>query len=354
MTLPLSFCSLNDGVRRFCIPDARIRFGLRITLVFRAVPKSLTLDEGVARLILKFILTGLGNWAPARKLIETGVKEAEDHGFWATVFPDQYMWDPSDLGVKTFEGIDSTLETWILLTHLASKTCTIRLGTWVTPIPLRSPGLLAKTVATLDVLSGGRAILGVGAGVTERMFEAYSTWDPPRTRVDKTEEGVDLILRLWKEPQVDFKSKHFRAKSAVLEPKPVQKPHPPLLFGGSGQRMLRLAGKFADICYIPPWNKMKHEDARKIVLEEAGRVGRSGKLKFAYAYTPLGPNQQYNRDEYGSKVKDAAEKGFDYFITAFNMEVAPWEVDPPSIHRVSEAYNKSLRDFAQSIIPSYN
>jgi len=299
---------------------------------------------------LKFILTGLGNWAAALTLIETGVEEAEELGFWATVFPDQYMWDPSDLGVETTERIDSTLETWILLTRLASITKTMRLGTWVTPIPFRPPGMLAKTLASLDVLSEGRTILGVGAGVTRRMFEAYSTWDEPRVRVDKTREGIELILRLWKEPKIDFNGRYYSLKGAVLEPKPVQKPHPPLLFGGSGKRMLKLAGRFADICYIPPWNKMKHENARRIVLEEADKCHRKDRIEFAYAYTPLGPDEHYDREEYGRKVREAAENGFDYFITAFNMDLAPWEASPQSMQSASESYRKNLQDFARTFI----
>lgn len=85
---------------------------------------------------MKFILTGLGNWAPAWKLVEAGVKEAEKQGFWGVVFPDQYMWDPEDLEVDSFEGIDHTIDTWIVLSHLAAQTQRIHLGTWVTPIPL--------------------------------------------------------------------------------------------------------------------------------------------------------------------------------------------------------------------------
>src|SRR5215831_19242301 len=98
------------------------------------------------------------------------------------------------------------------------------------------------------------------------MFEGYASWDPAKTRVDKTREGLRLMLRLWNEPKVDFNGKHYVSKGAILEPKPVQKPHPPLLFGGAGTRMLKLAGRYADICYIPPWNKIKHEDAKRIVL----------------------------------------------------------------------------------------
>lgn len=303
---------------------------------------------------MKFILTGLGNWAPAWKFVEAGVREAEIQGFWGVVFPDQYMWDPRDIGADSYEGIDHTLDTWIALTHLASLTQHIRLGTWVTPIPLRPPGVLAKIVSTLDLLSGGRTILGVGAGITQRMFEGYSEWDPPKVRVDKTKEGIELILRLWKEERVDFNGRHYQAKGAVLDPKPVQRPHPPLLFGGSGRRMLRLAGRYADICYVPPWNKMSHEEARIIVREEIRRRNREDKISFATAYTPLGPDQHYDRREYGREVERAANSGFDYFITAFSMDLPPWELGSSSLTKVTDSYVKWLKDFAQTFIPSYS
>src|SRR5215472_5257134 len=164
---------------------------------------------------MKFVLTGLGNWASNWKLVQAGVKAAEEAGFWGAVFPDQYMWDPSDLGVDSPEQIDSTLEAWVQLTHLAAITNRLRLGTWVTPIPLRPPGILAKTVSTLDVISGGRVLLGVGAGITQRMFEAYSVWDSPKDRVDKTREGVELILKLWTLNNVTYQGRYYRAKGAV-------------------------------------------------------------------------------------------------------------------------------------------
>ena len=302
---------------------------------------------------MKFILTGLGNWAAAWKLVEAGVMEAEKRGFWGVVFPDQYMWDPKDLGVDSYEGIDHTLDTWVAVASLAAQTRHIRLGTWVTPIPLRPPGVLAKIVSTLDVISGGRTILGVGAGITRRLFEGYSEWDSPKVRVDKTKEGVELILRLWTERKVDFKGRHYQAKGAVLDPKPLQKPHPPLLFGGSGPRMLRLAGQYADICYIPPWNKMSFEESKKIVLDEANRHGREDKVSFAAAYTPLGPGQSYDREQYRREVKKAHKAGFSYFITAWNQDAAPWEVDASSLPGVIRSYMACLRDFAENVMPGF-
>src|SRR5207245_8090746 len=108
----------------------------------------------------------------------------------------------------------------------------------------------------------GRTVLGVGAGWSTTEFEGYSVWDPPKIRVEKTEEGLQLILKLWHEPKVDFNGKYYHAKGAVLEPKPVQKPHPPLLFGGTGTRMLRMAGKYGDICMISPFGERDPEEAK--------------------------------------------------------------------------------------------
>ena len=88
-------------------------------------------------------------------------------------------------------GGDSTLDTWISLAYLASKTENIRLGTLVTPIPFRSPSILAKMISTLDTISQGRVVLGVGAGWSQAEFEGYSEWNEPKIRVDKTEEGLE-------------------------------------------------------------------------------------------------------------------------------------------------------------------
>ncbi len=301
---------------------------------------------------MKFILTGLGNWAPAWELIKAGVKEAERCNFWGAVFPDQYMWDLKDLGVESYENIDLTLDTWIELAHLAAETRKIHLGTWVTPIPLRPPGILAKTVSTLDVLSEGRALLGVGAGSSRRLFEAYSQWDSPSVRVGRTREGIELILKLWHDKRTDYDGRYYRARGAVLEPKPVQKPHPPLLFGGAGRRMLKLAGRYADICYVPPWSKVPVEESRELVLSEAKLHGRKDDVSFAEAYTPLGPDQSYNRELYRKEVQRAASRGFTYFITAFNLDVAPWEVNDSTLRGVTESYLSTLRDFSQTIMPS--
>ena len=117
-------------------------------------------------------------------------------GYWGFVMPDHYMLAPE-------WGGNSTLDTWIALTYLASKTEKIRLGTLVTPIPLRPPAILAKMIATLDIISNGRVVVGIGVGWSQTEFEGYSEWNDPRVRVNKTKEGLELMIKLW----LDYDSK---------------------------------------------------------------------------------------------------------------------------------------------------
>ena len=143
------------------------------------------------------------------------------------------------------EGPD-TLDAWTLLAYVAGSTSSIRLGTVVTPIPFRPPAQLAKVVATLDVLSGGRSTLGVGAGWHRPEFDGFSKWEPAGVRVDLTAEALDLMTRLWTGESVDFEGRHYSASGAHVAPAPRQKPHPPLWFGTRGRRMMELAARYGD------------------------------------------------------------------------------------------------------------
>jgi len=278
---------------------------------------------------LRFILSGLGNWSPSWKLIEQAVPLADKLGFWGAVLPDHYMWGEN-------RGGDSTLETWISLSYLAARTEKIKLGTLVTPIPFRPPGILAKNVSTLDLLSSGRTILGVGAGWSQTEFEGYSAWDDPKTRVDKTEEGVKLILKLWQEKRVDHSGKYYQAKGAVLEPKPVQKPHPPLLFGGVGLRMLKMAGRYGDICFIAPWTQVPFGKAKEIVLQEARRKGRQSSLAFAMG-TPRSP-EKFDPKEAEESASLAVKEGCLYCVVPFSRN----------------NFVNDMKEFAAKVMPSFS
>jgi alkanesulfonate monooxygenase SsuD/methylene tetrahydromethanopterin reductase-like flavin-dependent oxidoreductase (luciferase family) len=276
---------------------------------------------------LKFILQA-GNWFHDWKIIEQAVPEGDGLGFWGFTMPDHYMWG-SD------RGGNSTLETWIALTFIAAKTEKIHLGTVVTPIPFRPPGMLAKEISTLDIISKGRALLGVGAGWSQTEFEGYSKWDEPRVRVEKTREGLELILKLWtSREKVDFKGKYYESMGAVLEPKPIQKPYPPLLFGGVNKRMLRMAGKYADICLIPPWAGTGLEQSREIVKESARKNSRENKVSFAaISFSREG----YNQNQVTKEISQSKDRGDEYFIIGFPRE----------------RYIETMNEFAKNVMPSY-
>jgi len=166
--------------------------------------------------------------------------KAEEAGFSTFLIWDHY-------GMP--EGPD-TVDAWCMLSYVAARTSKIKIGTCVTPIPFRSPAQLAKIVSTVDVLSKGRVILGVGAGWHQPEFDAYSKWDSTSVRVDKTIEGIDLITRLWTEKTVNHQGDYFLSKDAQLEPKPIGKPHPQMWFGVRGPRMMKLAAEYGE-AWIP-------------------------------------------------------------------------------------------------------
>ena len=275
---------------------------------------------------IKFLIhPPLGNFSSELRLNLEAIKKADSLGIDGFVLPDHYM---------TPQG-NETLEAWVTLAYFAAVTDHIRLGTLVTPIPLRSPQLLAKMVSTVDVLSGGRSFLGVGAGWSKEEFEAYSQWDEPRVRVEKVDEGVALIKKLWTEPTVDFEGKHYKAKGAVLLPKPLQKPHPPLLFGGRGLRMLKLSGKYADICFISEENPKEFLAAKNEVIKASKVHKRPNAPSFACS---VGLKTLGQKDEYSLRIEQASDLGVSHIVTGVERE---------------QDYLEFLRFLAGDIMPSF-
>jgi F420-dependent oxidoreductase-like protein len=139
-------------------------------------------------------------------------------------------------------------DAWTTLAGLARETTRIRLGTMVSPVTFRLPIALAKAVATVDEMSGGRAELGIGAGWYDAEHDRFGIPYPPMPeRFEMLEEQLQVITGLWTQPRFDFEGRHYRLRNAVCEPKPVQRPHPPIVVGGYGKpRLLRLAARYAD------------------------------------------------------------------------------------------------------------
>ena len=152
------------------------------------------------------------------------------------------------------------MEAWTALSAVAAVTSEVELGTLVSPIGFRNPALLAKMVATLDQISDGRVIVGLGSGWFAQEFSGYGIDFPPvQDRLAQLDEGVQLMRRMWSEPQVTFQGRYFHTDDVYCEPKPVRRP--PILVGGGGEKvLLRLVAKHADI-----WNNLA------VNLEQLGR-----------------------------------------------------------------------------------
>ena len=144
------------------------------------------------------------------------------------------------------------LEGYTTLGYLAACTERVRLGLLVTGVTYRYPALLAKTVTTLDVLSGGRARLGIGAAWYEREHLGLGVPFPPvAERFERLEETLQICHQMWSDDDGPFTGTHYQLAETVCEPRPVQRPHPPIMVGGSGEKKtLRLVAQYADACNV--------------------------------------------------------------------------------------------------------
>jgi F420-dependent oxidoreductase-like protein len=154
-------------------------------------------------------------------------------------------------------------DAWTTLAGLARETRRIRLGTLVSPITLRGPYELAKIVATVDEMSDGRVELGIGAGWLEREHEPIGIALPPvGERFGRLEEQLAIIHALWTESSVSFEGRWYRLRDAALEPKPVQRPYPPIIVGGTGRpRGIAIAARWS--------SEFNFDDLRPVAIAEA-------------------------------------------------------------------------------------
>ncbi|MGC1212870.1 MAG: LLM class F420-dependent oxidoreductase [Micromonospora sp.] len=140
------------------------------------------------------------------------------------------------------------LEGYTTLGFLAAHTSTVELQLLVTGVTYRHPGLLAKIVSTLDVLSGGRAALGLGAAWYEREHAAFGVPFPPlKERFERLEETLQIVHQMWSDDNGPFEGRHYRLAETVNSPQPLRRPHPPIMVGGGGEKKtLRLLARYAD------------------------------------------------------------------------------------------------------------
>jgi alkanesulfonate monooxygenase SsuD/methylene tetrahydromethanopterin reductase-like flavin-dependent oxidoreductase (luciferase family) len=198
------------------------------------------------------------------------------------VFEHAWLWDHMVPLRGDVRG--AALEAWTLLAALAAQTSRLRLGVIVTSNRLRSPALLAKMAATVDVIAQGRLDFGIGVGGSRvavdnpavREFEAYGVpLVSPGVAVRDLAESLSVIRRMWTEVEpFDFDGESIKLRGAVCEPKPLQKPHPPILIGGSGDRVLRIVAEHADIWNYPGAPSPEFRQRNEVLVEHCTAIGR--------------------------------------------------------------------------------
>jgi probable F420-dependent oxidoreductase len=181
---------------------------------------------------------------PAPDLLASA-RKAEEWGYAAVYVPDHWAYE-RQAGAGLDEG-SSAWEATTILGALAAVTSRARIGALVFCNLFRHPATTAQAVTTLDHVSGGRAILGIGSGWTRAEFEMTGVEFPEVTpRLRRLDEAVRIVKSLWTQPRTSFDGEFYRLRDAFLTPAPVQKPHPPVMLGGSGKGILRIAAREAD------------------------------------------------------------------------------------------------------------
>ncbi len=175
------------------------------------------------------------------------VVAAEEAGFSRVSVMD-HVWQIGVNGPPEHE----MLEAYTTLGYLAACTSRVELVSWVTAVVYREPGLLAKLVSTLDVLSEGRAWLGIGAAWNEEEARGLGLLFPPTAeRFERLEEALQICLQMWDESEAPFRGKHYTLARTLNRPQPLRRPHPPILIGGGGERKtLRLVAQYAQACNL--------------------------------------------------------------------------------------------------------
>ena len=194
---------------------------------------------------------------------------AEEAGF-ARLSVMDHLWQIGLLGPPEHE----MLEAYTALGYLAARTSRMELLAWVTAVVYREPGMLAKAVSTLDVLSGGRAMLGIGAAWNEAEARGLGLPFPSTSeRFERLEETLQICLQMWGDDDGPYEGKHYKLERTLNSPQPLRKPHPPILIGGGGERKtLRMVAQYAQVCNLFDTPEIEHKlDVLRGHCETVGR-----------------------------------------------------------------------------------
>lgn len=227
-----------------------------------------------------------------------------------------------DLGLSAItvaDHLDDQLAPVAALMAAADATTTLRVGSLVFANDYRHPVILAKEAATIDVLSGGRLEFGLGAGWMRHDYESAGIpMDRPGVRIERMEEALRIILALWDDGPVDFEGTHYRIHGLEGQPKPRQRPRPPIMIGGGGPRVLALAGRYADIVGLNP------ALAAGVIDEHAGPSATAESTEAKIAVIRDAAGNRFDRIELQTRihlaiVTDDRQAMFDLFAEGFGL-----------------------------------
>lgn len=252
--------------------------------------------------------------------------EADRGGFWDAVWLNDHLIPP-----KAAEDLP-ILEAWSLLAGLAAVTSRIRFGAMVSSNTFRHPGVLAKSIATIDQMSDGRLEVGLGTGWHQREHESYGVPLPPLgERFDRLEETLAIVDGLLTQPVFSFEGAHHRLVEARCEPKPVQRPRPPFVIGGAGmRRTMPIAARWAEQWNYPDYDGDLERLAKRVphfraLVAGAGREARDVEISVQFRFSgDLGQTREH--------IRACRDLGADHVLVSFTPPI-----DPALPARVAEA-----------------
>jgi alkanesulfonate monooxygenase len=249
------------------------------------------------------------------------VTTAEDAGF-ARVSVMDHVWQIGSLGPAE----NDMLEAYTALGYLAARTSRVELLAWVTAVTYREPGMLAKMVSTLDVLSGGRAWLGIGAGWNAEEANGLGLPFPPTAeRFERLEETLQICLQMWGPDDGPYEGKHYRLEKTLNSPQPRSRPHPPILIGGGGEKKtLRLVAQYAQACNL--FDGPELERKLDVLRGHCEAVGRPYDEIKKTVMTRLEPGEKGEKiDALIERLQQLAALGF---TAAHGYVPGMWEIKP--------------------------
>ena len=277
-----------------------------------------------------------GGTAVIRPKLKEIVTTAEKAGFYSLWVMDHYYQIKGLFGESY---TDPMMESYTTLGYFAGLTEKAHLGVLVTGVLYRHPSVLMKMVNTLDILSGGRAYLGIGAGWYEEEAKGYGIPYPSTAeRFEQLEDNLQLAQALWNSDEASFAGKHFSAPAITNNPRPLSTPHPRIMIGGTGPtKTLRMVAQYADACNIGDW--VGTENMQKALDTLKGHCESLGRDYDTIEKTCLGTvhlSGDDTVDSITSRIKELSEMGFTHAI--FNM---------PDVYKITP-----LETFAKEIIPA--